>query len=270
MNKKGPIGRGLAALMGEENVINMEVQEIDIESIVPNPFQPRKSFDEDKLKELVSSIKNQGIIQPVLLSKGGDGKYALVVGERRWRAAKIAGLTKIPAIVKNLSKKEIMEAALVENIQREDLNPIDIAEAYKNLIEEFKYTQEELSSIVSKSRSAIANTMRLLKLPDYAKEAIRNGVITEGHGRALLSIDDEKERQRLFKKLTEEKIPVREAERRSKGKSKDQNILALEDRLSKVLKTKVKIEGKAKKGKIIIEYYSSDQLEEILSSLEKE
>lgn len=270
MNKKPPVGRGLAALMGEESVASAEVQEVDINSIVPNPYQPRKIFDEDKLNELVNSIKNQGILQPILLSKDGDGKYTLIIGERRWRAAKIAGLEKIPAIVKNMSKKEIMESALIENIQREDLNPLDVAEAYKSLIDEFKYTQEELSNIVSKSRSAIANTIRLLKLPDYAKDALRKGIISEGHGRALLAVENEKERLKLFKKLTEEKIPVREAEKRSKKKLKDQNILALEERLSKTLKTKVKIEGKAKKGKIIIEYYSLEQFEEILSNIERE
>ena len=138
------------------------------------------------------------------------------------------------------------------------------------MIDEFKYTQEELSNIVSKSRSAIANTIRLLKLPDYAKDALRKGIISEGHGRALLAVENEKERLKLFKKLTEEKIPVREAEKRSKKKLKDQNILALEERLSKTLKTKVKIEGKAKKGKIIIEYYSLEQFEEILSNIERE
>lgn len=227
MNKKPPVGRGLAALMGEESVASAEVQEVDINSIVPNPYQPRKIFDEDKLNELVNSIKNQGILQPILLSKDGDGKYTLIIGERRWRAAKIAGLEKIPAIVKNMSKKEIMESALIENIQREDLNPLDVAEAYKSLIDEFKYTQEELSNIVSKSRSAIANTIRLLKLPDYAKDALRKGIISEGHGRALLAVENEKERLKLFKKLTEEKIPVREAEKRSKKKVKGSEYLSL-------------------------------------------
>ncbi len=270
MNKKPPMGRGLAALMGEESLTSSEIQEVDIDAIIPNPYQPRKVFDKEKLQELVVSIKNQGILQPILLSKDGDNKYTLIVGERRWRAAKLAGLIKVPAIIKNMSKKEIMESALIENIQREDLNPLDIAEAYKSLIDEFKYTQEELSSIVSKSRSAIANTLRLLRLPDYAKDALRNGVITEGHGRALLAIEDEKERQKLFKKLTEEKLPVREAEKRSKKVTKDQNIVAFEERLSKVLKTKVKIEGRVKRGKIIIEYYSLDQFEEIVSNLEGE
>ncbi len=268
MNKRSTIGRGLAALMGDEITKTSEILEIDIESVSPNPHQPRKSFDEEKLNDLVNSIKNQGIIQPILVTRNSHNGYTIVVGERRWRAAKLAGLVKIPAIVKDLSKKEIIEAALIENIQREDLNPIDIAEAYKNLIDEFKYTQEELSSIVSKSRSAVANTLRLLKLPDYAKEALRKGVISEGHGRALLAVEDEKKRKELFKRLTENRITVREAEKKAKRKSKDENIMALEERLSKSLKTKVKIEGKGKKGKIVIEYYSLSQLEELLGILE--
>jgi len=270
MNKRGTIGRGLAALMGEDATKTAEIIEVDIEAISPNPFQPRKSFDQEKLNDLVNSIKNQGVIQPILVTKNGAGGYTLVVGERRWRAAKLAGLSKIPALIKDLSKKEIIEAALIENIQREDLNPIDIAEAYKNLIDEFKYTQEELSAIVSKSRSAVANTLRLLKLPEYAKDALRKGLISEGHGRALLAVDDEKKRKDLFKKLTSEKITVREAERKVSRKTKDENIEALEERLSKNLKTRVKIEGKGKKGKIIIEYYSLSHLEELLGLLEIE
>lgn len=270
MNKKLPIGRGLAALMGEKNILSGDVQEIDIDSIAPNPYQPRREFDQEKLNELAISIKNQGLLQPILVSKNGEDRYTLIVGERRWRAAKIAGLNKIPAIVKEMNKKEIMEAALIENIQREDLNPLDVAQAYKSLIDEFKYTQEELANIVGKSRSAIANTIRLLKLPEYAKDALRQGVITEGHCRTILSVEDEKERYRLFKKLTEEKIPVREAERRIRKKNKDENILALEERLSKALKTKVIIEGRAKKGKIIIEYYSLDHLEELITNIERD
>lgn len=266
-NKKGHLGRGLAALMEHESTV--ESGDIPVNLISPNPFQPRKSFDKEKFDELVQSIKNQGIIQPIVVTPKEEGGYFIVVGERRWRAAKELKMERIPAIIKKMERKEMMEAALIENIQREDLNIVEMAEAYKMLMEEFKYTQEELAGVVGRSRSSVANVLRILKLPEDIKNALKEGKITEGHGRALLSVEDEKEREKLFKKMLETKITVREAERKAlKKKEKDVNIKAIEERLSLALKTKVTITGKKKKGKIIIEYYSMEQLEEMIEKLE--
>jgi ParB family chromosome partitioning protein len=267
MNKKEPLGRGLSALIETDAVA--EVVDIETDKIVPNPYQPRKQFDEEKLNELVKSIKNQGIIQPIIVTKNKEKNvYTIVVGERRWRAAKIAGLKTIPAIVKDMSDKQIIEAALIENIQREELNPIELALAYKKLMEEFKYTQEELSEIVSKSRSSVANTLRLLKLPEEIQEAIKTNKITEGHGRALLAIEDDKKRMELFRRMLNEKVTVREAEKKVKQKKqKDVAITDLENRLSSIFQTKVSITGRKKKGTIMIEYYSREQLEGLINML---
>lgn len=267
MNKKAPLGRGLAALIDSEETV--EVREIDADQIEPNPYQPRKRFNQEKLDELVKSIRKQGIIQPIIVVKGSNNKYQIVVGERRWRAAKQLKMAKIPAIVKIMDKKDLMEAALIENIQREDLNPMEQAEAFKRLMDEFKYTQEELAEVVGKSRSGVANTLRLLRLTNEMKEALRDGKITEGHGRALLSVETEKDRLKLFKKMLQEKVTVRKAEGVvRKKKERDVNISALEERLSSGLKTKVSIQGRKKKGRLIIEYYSSEHLEGIIAMLE--
>lgn len=269
-NKKGHLGRGLAALMEDDNSI--EAREISVDQILPNPYQPRKTFNQEKFEELVQSIKTQGIIQPIVITPmGDDGKYYIVVGERRWRAAKELKMEKVPAIIKNLEKKEIMEAALIENIQREDLNVVEMAEAFKKLMEEFTYTQEELAGVVGRSRSSIANVLRILKLPEEMKNALREGKITEGHGRALLAVENDKEREKLFTKMLNSKITVRQAEKKAqKKREKDVNLQAIEDRLSQTLKTKVSIIGRKKKGKLIIEYYSLEQLEEIISKIDGE
>ncbi len=268
MIKKGHLGRGLAALMDSDN--GMESGEVSVELIVPNPYQPRKTFDQQKFDELVQSVKNQGIIQPIVITpKGDDGKYYIVVGERRWRAAKALGMEKVPAIIKKMEKKEIMEAALIENIQREDLNVVEMAEAFKKLMDEFTYTQEELANIVGRSRSSVANVLRILRLPEEMKTALREGKITEGHARALLAVESEKEREKLFKKMLQTKITVREAEKKvSKKKEKDVNLQAIEERLSQALKTKVYITGRKKKGKLVIEYYSMEQLEGLIEKIE--
>lgn len=266
MSKKEPLGRGLSALI--ETEVGTEVLEIETDKIEPNPYQPRKQFNQEKLNELVQSIKTQGIIQPVILTKGKGDKYTLVVGERRWRAAKILGMKTIPAIVKEMNNKQIMESALIENIQREDLNPIELAHAYKKLIDEFKYTQEELSEIVGRSRSSVANVLRLLKLPEHIQSAIQENKITEGHGRALLAIDDEEKRDKLFQKMLTEKVTVREAEKKVKvKKNKDITIQDLENKLSSVFQTKVTIKGKKKKGSIVIDYYSKEQLDDLINLL---
>jgi len=269
-NKKGHLGRGLAALMEDESSI--EAREVLVDQILPNPYQPRKTFNQEKFDELVQSIKTQGIIQPIVITPMGEnGKYYIVVGERRWRAAKELKMEKVPAIIKNLEKKEIMEAALIENIQREDLNVVEMAEAFKRLMEEFTYTQEELAGIVGRSRSSVANVLRILKLPEEIKNALREGKITEGHARALLAVESDKEREKLFQKMLQSKITVRQAEKKAQKKRvKDVNLQAIEEKLSQMLKTKVNIVGRKKKGKLIIEYYSLEQLEEIILKLEGE
>jgi len=269
-NKKGHLGRGLAALMEDESSI--EAREVSVDQILPNPYQPRKTFNQEKFDELVQSIKTQGIIQPIVITPMGEnGKYYIVVGERRWRAAKELKMEKVPAIIKNLEKKEIMEAALIENIQREDLNVVEMAEAFKRLMEEFTYTQEELAGIVGRSRSSVANVLRILKLPEEIKNALREGKITEGHARALLAVESDKEREKLFQKMLQSKITVRQAEKKAqKKREKDVNLQAIEEKLSQMLKTKVNIVGRKKKGKLIIEYYSLEQLEEIILKLEGE
>jgi len=269
-NKKGHLGRGLAALMEDESSI--EAREVSVDQILPNPYQPRKTFNQEKFDELVQSIKTQGIIQPIVITPMGEnGKYYIVVGERRWRAAKELKMEKVPAIIKNLEKKEIMEAALIENIQREDLNVVEMAEAFKRLMEEFTYTQEELGGIVGRSRSSVANVLRILKLPEEIKNALREGKITEGHARALLAVESDKEREKLFQKMLQSKITVRQAEKKAqKKREKDVNLQAIEEKLSQMLKTKVNIVGRKKKGKLIIEYYSLEQLEEIILKLEGE
>ncbi|MFO7151996.1 MAG: ParB/RepB/Spo0J family partition protein [Bacillota bacterium] len=252
------------------------VQEIEIDKIRPNDRQPRKNFDEEKIKELASSIKEHGVLQPVILRKISGG-YELVAGERRWRAAKLAGIKKIPAVVKDLTDAEVMQIALIENLQREDLTPLEEALAYKKLMEEFGMTQEELATRIGKSRSQIANTVRLLNLEEEIQEMINQGKITAGHARALLSVPDAKERIKLAKRIAEENYSVRETEEMTKvlsvkagrgaGKKKEEinpALIHVTEQLQKALGTKVKIKGSEKRGKIEIDFYSEDELERII------
>ncbi|MCF6096266.1 ParB/RepB/Spo0J family partition protein [Thermovorax subterraneus] len=277
MSKKG-LGKGLGALIPIiDEKDEKDIQEIDIDEIKPNERQPRKAFDEEKIKELAFSIKEHGVLQPVILRKTKTG-YELVAGERRWRAAKIAGIEKIPAIIKNLTDAEVMQIALIENLQREDLNPVEEAMAYKTLMEEFGMTQEELAGRIGKSRSHIANTVRLLNLEDEIKEMINQGKITAGHARALLSIDESRERIKIAKKIAEENFSVRGTEdliktysskaKEKRNNSKNQEINPainhIEEQLKKALGTKVKIKGDERRGKIEIDFYSEDELERIL------
>lgn len=278
MNKRG-LGKGLGALIPEivkeeENVLEVPVNEIRM-----NKNQPRKHFDEKKLEELADSIKQHGILQPVILRKKQTG-YELVAGERRWRAAQKAGVEKVPAIIKELSDMDVMEIALIENLQREDLNPLEEAEAYKKLIEEFGMTQEELSKRVGKSRSQIANTVRLLNLDEEIKKLITEEKLTAGHARALLAIEDKKERLKLAKKISEENMSVRQIEeavkkdenrKRKNRKKEDINpaFIDISEKLQTTLGTRVRIKGTERRGKIEIEFYSEDELERILETIVK-
>jgi len=267
---KRRLGRGLSALIPDADEED-GVREVELGLIKPNPYQPRTEFDDQKLEELARSIEEHGVIQPIIVRKKDDG-YELVAGERRWRAAKKAGIRKIPAIVKEYSDGQMLEIALLENLQREDLNPIEEATAYKQLIEDLGITQEALSKRIGKSRSVIANSIRLLNLPEEIQELLAKGKITTGHARALLSLDDEKEQKQMAQKILEKDLTVREIERLVK-KPKKQNkrkeetnplITHLEDRLKQFFGTKVKVRSGKNKGKIEIEYYSEEDLERIL------
>ncbi|MEN2775065.1 ParB/RepB/Spo0J family partition protein [Acetivibrio clariflavus] len=280
MSKKG-LGKGLGALIStaNEEIQSGGVIELKINEIEPTVGQPRKKFDDEKLMQLSESIKEHGIVQPIIVRKE-DNTYKIVAGERRWRAARLAGLTSVPVIVKELSNRQVMEMALIENIQREDLNPIEEAEAYERLLNEYNMTQEELSKSIGKNRSTIANIIRLLYLCDKVKEHLINGEISSGHARAILALDDIELQEKVCKEIIEKSLSVRETEklvkRIQKGdekvekvKNEDENIQKIEDDLEKILGTKVKLFNKNKKGKIMIEYYSNEDLERILELFKK-
>ncbi|ABY95905.1 MULTISPECIES: ParB/RepB/Spo0J family partition protein [Thermoanaerobacter] len=276
--KKG-LGRGLQALIPEYRTEEPQgVETINIAYIHPNQYQPRKQFDEDSLKELAESIKQNGVIQPIIVRKVDSG-YQIVAGERRWRAAKIAGLSEIPAIVRDFDDLQVMEIALIENLQREDLNPIEEAKAYKALIEQFNLTQEEISKKIGKSRSVIANSIRLLNLDDRVQEMLVKGDITIGHAKVILSLPNKSLQYEAAKKVVEENLNVRETEnlvknllrkneknsQKTKSNKIDVHIKEIEDDLCSFLGTKVKISQKSKdRGIIQIEYYSEEDLTRII------
>ena len=282
MGKKFALGKGLSALIPEDIAVESDQDKsgkilIPLNEIKNDNNQPRKSFDNDKIAELTESIKTHGIIQPLILRKADDGFYIIVAGERRWRAAKVAGLKEVPAIVMELSEKDVLEISLIENIQRQDLNPIEEALAYKKLLTEFKLTQEDLSKRIGKSRTSITNTIRLINLDSRVQQYIIEGIITEGHGRALLGIKDEETQYELSQKVIDENLSVRELERLVKkiaeGKIKEEILITnelnpyykeIKNQLQNYFGTKVNISNKNNKGKIEIEYYSEDDLQRIL------
>lgn len=285
-NKKRGLGKGLSALIPDEplkEVINTEMDDkgivdIELSLIRPNKNQPRKDFDRESLDELKQSIANYGVIQPIIVRKVGD-KYEIVAGERRWKASQEAGLKKIPCIVKEVEKHEATELALIENIQRENLNSIEEAMAFQGLMKNYEYTQEEVSRVIGKSRSYIANTIRLLNLNEEVINYIVDEKISSGHGRALLAIEDEELQLEIAKKIIDNKLNVRDTEnivKKLKSKSlskrpikktqkrKDPFILDIEENLMRTLGTKVSISKGRNKGKIEIEYYNDEDLERIL------
>ncbi|MFQ7000346.1 MAG: ParB/RepB/Spo0J family partition protein [Clostridium sp.] len=280
MAKKFGLGKGLGALISEneEETNKNSKLLIPLNKIKSNAEQPRKSFDNERIAELAESIKHHGIIQPLILMKENED-YVIIAGERRWRAAKMAGLKEVPAIIMDITEKEVLEVSLIENIQRQDLNPIEEALAYKRLIDEFKLTQEELSKRIGKSRTTITNCMRLINLDDRVKEYIIEGVLSEGHGRTLLSINDEELQYTIAQKVIDEGLSVRELEKLIKKvystdkKKKDNkevndenNIYYkdIEEKLQSHFGTKIKLSYKKDKGKIEIEYYSEEDLQRIL------
>lgn len=290
-DKKRAMGRGLGAILSAESkaAVNSatdegadkfvgNIVEVSIEDIYPNPSQPRTYFDEKALAELAESIKTLGIIQPITLRKDGD-KFEIISGERRYRASKIAGLETVPAYIRLVNDQELLEMALVENIQREDLDAIEIALTYQRLLEEIGMTQENLSQRVGKERSSITNSIRLLRLSPEVQDAIRSGEISAGHGRAILSQEDPQKQKELFQKIVAHKLSVRQAEEESsrmknasptekRTKSPIPNhFKKAEKNLSDILNSKVEIKAAAngKKGKIVLDFKNEDELENILS-----
>ncbi|MDD3222198.1 MAG: ParB/RepB/Spo0J family partition protein [Clostridia bacterium] len=305
--KKGGLGKGIDALIApstkkepvkEEKPVEKIVEKIvekvvekqvdsrlKIDEIEPNRLQPRKNFDEDALQELSESIKQFGLIQPIVVKKK-DNYYEIVAGERRWRAARIAGLKEVPVVIKEYDDKESMEIAIVENLQREDLNPIEEAQAYRQLIEEFGLKQDEAAQKVSKSRTAVTNAMRLLKLDERVQQMVIDDMISGGHARALLAIEDKEEQYAMAITVFDNKMSVRETEKIVKSYLKKQDnketavaktdysqmetvYESLEERMKSIIGTKVAIRSRNyKKGKIEIEYYSNDELERIIDLIE--
>ncbi|HXX58659.1 MAG TPA: ParB/RepB/Spo0J family partition protein [Thermodesulfovibrionales bacterium] len=275
---KTALGKGLESLLPEkaEEIIN-----IDINRIIPGEQQPRKVFKGSALQELAVSIKERGVLQPVIVSRTGDGTFRIIAGERRWRAASLAGLKKIPAMIRDVASADSLEIALIENIQREDLNPVETAEAFHRLMRDFNLTQEELSAKVGKERATVANYLRLLKLPEEIKTFINDGSLSMGHARAILSIEGKTNQLEAARRIIHKGLSVRETEalakkwssearKRSRPKRKDAQIESLEERLIRHLGTKVRIFHKGKRGKIEIEYYSHDELDRLLEILMQE
>ncbi len=291
--KKG-LGRGLGSLFGDfeedslepkkevevkvETVVINEPKEIEIGLIDRNSDQPRKNFDEEALAELAESIKNYGVIQPIIVRQKGE-RFIIIAGERRWRASRLAGLKTIPCVVKEYTEQEISEIAIIENLQREDLNPIESAKAIKSLINQYSLTQDEVADKIGKSRPAVANTLRLLLLPEQIIALVEANKLTAGHARALLAVDDSVKQKEIALKIIEQDLTVRDVENIIKHlnkpkseeikKEKSLEIKDFEDRIKRVFSTKVSIKGNETKGKIVIDYYSKDDLNRIYDILNK-
>lgn len=288
MAKKG-LGKGLGSLFSDNDITEVtsentqitdkegDIKNIKMSLIEPNKKQPRRNFDEDKITVLANSIKEHGLIQPIIITPSKNNMYKIVAGERRWRAAKKARLKEIPAVIRTYDDEQVAEIALIENLQRENLNPIEEAIGYNLLIEEFNLTQETISSRVGKSRSAVANSLRLLSLEDDIKKLLINGVISSGHARAILSVEDASLRSAMAKKIADDNLNVRQAEalakqlqkktpvkKEKKKSASDIELEKLQQNLSSAMGTKVRIIHTPKKGKIEIEYYGNDDLERIL------
>lgn len=290
---KKALGRGLGAFfdnVSEENPMKISdktgnedsgVMKIKLRDIEPNPEQPRRKFEKEKLEALAQSIKEHGLIQPILVKKQENGMYTIIAGERRWRASKLAGLSEVPCIEGEYTEQEVMEIALIENLQREDLNPIEESEGYQKLIDAFGLKQEEVADRVGKSRSAVANSLRLNNLCTEIKKMVIDKELSQGHARTLLAVNKKEDQISLAKKIIESGLNVRQTEKmvnmfltekpKKQKSKKDENIESyfrdLENNLSKVLGTKVLIKNGKNKGKIEIEYYSNKDLENILEKI---
>ena len=277
--KMSGLGKGLGALMLENATDEMLSQnELDLNEIVPNRDQPRKTFDEASIEELAQSIKQHGVLQPLLVRPIPSGGYQLVAGERRWRACRIAGLAKVPVVIKELTDTETMEIAIIENLQREDLNPIEEAEGLQALIDKCGYTQEEVANSVGKSRPAIANSLRILRLPQEVREMTKNGEITAGHARALLAFDNEAMMLEVAKNIVQNKMTVRDVERLAKlkepagpraARAKKRNSFydEVELSLSEALGRKIKVYAGRKGGTLELEFFDAEDLKELANKL---
>lgn len=291
--KRG-LGRGLDSLFGNyeessdekevkvevktETVVVNEPKEIEIGLIDRNPDQPRKIFDDEALAELATSIKNYGVIQPIIVREK-DGRYIIIAGERRWRASRLAGLKTIPCVIKEYTEQEISEIAIIENLQREDLNPIESAKAIKSLINQYNLTQDEVADKIGKSRPAVANTIRLLSLPESIITLVESNKLTAGHARALLGIDNPTKQKEIALLIIKNNLTVRDVEniikhlnnpkKENAPKEKSLEIKDFEDKIKRVFSTKVQIKGTDSKGKIVIDYYSKDDLERIYDILKE-
>ena len=277
-NRRSGLGRGLDALIPS---IQPSVEEVDIDLIAPNPQQPRSVFDPESLAELAESIREHGVIQPLIVSRPGTpgaAPYQLIAGERRLLASRQAGLAKVPVIVKEASPQALLELALVENLQRQDLGPLEEASAFKRLAEEFKLTQEQIAGRVGRSRPAVANSLRLLTLSEEIQASLAHGEISAGHARALLGIDDLDERRTAWRRIVEGRLTVRDAESLAKGggrlrsrktaaKRRSADLEALEERLRASLGTKVDLTRSRSGGRVVIHYYSDEELESIIERL---
>ncbi len=283
--KKTGLGRGFDAIMVDNSVEeisgNSGTFKVKLMDIEPNREQPRKQFDEDALSELADSISKHGVLQPLLVRPLTDGSYQLVAGERRWRASRMAGLTEVPVVVKDLTDSQVAELALVENLQRENLNPLEEANGYKELGEKFGYTQEQIAEVVGKSRSAVANSLRLLALPKSVAMLVSEGKLSMGHARALLSLEDEKMMSDLAKLIVANDLSVRETERLARNMKKDEPkgkkakkrnpfYDEAELALSDVLGRKVRITKSSKKGALEIEFFDDADLKKLLKIFDNE
>lgn len=278
--RKRALGRGIDALISQEEkvVVQEGFRMLPIADIKPNPYQPREKITEEGLKELVNSIKQKGIIEPIIVKKW-NSQYILAAGERRFQAAKLAGLKEVPAIVKDLSEQELLEIGLIENLHREDLNPVEEALAYEQLNKKFSLTHEQIAQLVGKDRSTISNVLRLLTLPEKIKEHLKKGLLQEGHARAILSLNNEIQMLQIADKIVQDNLSVRETEKLIKkwakipkirpSKEKEPNLLILEDELSKILRTKVLVEWKRNKGSITIYCLSLEDFNRIYEFLRK-
>ncbi|SYZ71819.1 Stage 0 sporulation protein J [Candidatus Zixiibacteriota bacterium] len=280
MTGKIVLGRGLEALIPTQESTSQSgstYRAVPLNMIVPNPVQPRRQFDEAGLQELAESFKTQGVLQPIVIKRKDNG-YMLIAGERRYRAARLAAMENIPAIIlDDKDEGDMLQMALVENLQREDLNPLEAAEAFRKLMDEGGLTQNQLAGQVGKSRAAVANMLRLLMLPEKVKDFIRDGKLTEGHARAILSIEDDLSRVRLAERIVADNMSVRQAEETARGtkkrklvpKRKVPALVEMENYLKQLLGTSVKISNGLKRGKIEIEFYGEEDLDRILELFRK-
>ncbi len=278
MKQQQRLGRGLNALIGDESGVDRSaVLEVDVNELDTNLQQPRKHFDEDKLAELAQSIKTYGIVQPIIVQRIGD-RFIIIAGERRYRAARLAGLTEVPIVIKDYSEQEFMEVSLVENLQREDLNPIEEAQAMRLLMDEHSLTQDVLSGRLGKSRSAVANTLRLLSLPEEVRDLVISGELSGGHARCLVTLKNDQEKIAMARRIVAQGLSVRATEamaaaatdKRPEPKSKKKNAPEIEQAqgaLTSALGTRVEIVGDLKRGKIVLSYYNADQLQSLYDFL---